>query len=174
MRLIESKTLGTAQASIEFTSIPGTFTDLVVVCSIRGTTSVAVNANLVIQFNGSSANLSTRWLFGDGSGVSSGTTTTGYVGNLNGSTSTSNTFSSNQIYIPNYTASTNKSYSVDAVVENNATASGQTLVAGLWSNTAPITSLLVRDSTGTNLDTGSMVSLYGVLKGSDGIVTTSP
>jgi hypothetical protein len=37
MKLIESKTLGTAASSIEFTSIPQTFTDLVVLVSSRQT-----------------------------------------------------------------------------------------------------------------------------------------
>jgi hypothetical protein len=45
------------------------------------------------------------------------------------------------MYIPNYAGSSNKSVSIDAVTENNATAAEANLVAGLWSSTAAITSI---------------------------------
>jgi hypothetical protein len=170
MKLIESKTLGTAAASIEFTSIPQTFTDLVVVCSLRGDQN-ANNGFTNIGFNSSTSNFSTRFLQGDGSGAASSTGTRG-IAYLSNAFYTSNTFDSTTVYIPNYTGSTNKSFSADSVVENNATSGWQFLVAGLWSNTAAITSIQITPNTG-NFIAGSIISLYGVLKGSDGIVTTS-
>jgi hypothetical protein len=170
MTLIETKTLGTATTAIEFTSIPQDATDLFVVWSTRyvseGTTKTT------ILFNGLSTNFSYRLLQGDGSAAASGANTINIAGINNGSTTTSNTFSSNQMYIPNYTGSTNKSFSVDAVSENNGTSSFQDIWAGLWSNTAAITSLTI--SGASNLAIGSTVSLYKITKGSDGIVTTSP
>jgi hypothetical protein len=54
-------------------------------------------------------------------------------------TATANTFGNTEFYIPNYTSSNYKSFSVDGVTENNATAAFA-LYAGLWSNTAAITS----------------------------------
>jgi hypothetical protein len=171
MKLIESKTLGTAAASIEFTSIPQTYTDLVVVCSLRGDQNS--NGGFTnIGFNSSTSNFSTRFLQGSGSGAESGTGVRG-IGYLNNAFHTSNTFDSTTVYIPNYTGSTNKSFSADSVVENNATLGWQFIVAGLWSNTAAITSIQITPNTG-NFIAGSIISLYGVLKGSDGIVTTSP
>ena len=170
MKLIESKTLGTAAASIEFTSIPQTYTDLVVVCSLRGDQNAA-NGFTNIGFNSSTSSFSTRFLQGDGSGAASSTGTRG-IAYLSNAFHTSNTFDSTTVYIPNYTGSTNKSFSADSVVENNATTSWQFIVAGLWSNTAAITSIQITPNTG-NFIAGSIISLYGVLKGSDGIVTTS-
>jgi hypothetical protein len=170
MKLIESKTLGTAAASIEFTSIPQTFTDLVVVCSLRGDQN-ANNGFTNIGFNSSTSNFSTRFLQGDGSGAASSTGTRG-IAYLSNAFYTSNTWDSTAVYIPNYTGSTNKSFSADSVVENNATLGWQFIVSGLWSNTAAITSIQITPNTG-NFIAGSIISLYGVLKGSDGIVTTS-
>jgi hypothetical protein len=170
MKLIETKTLGTAAASIEFTSIPQTFTDLVVVLSIRGDAANVANS-LVLAFNGSTANFTTRLLEGNGASTLS-TSLTSFAGNSTNANATSNTFSSIQVYIPNYTGSTNKSFSIDAVTENNATTAYQDIVAGLWSQTAAISSLSFTVASG-NAVVGTTMSLYGITKGSDGIVTTS-
>jgi hypothetical protein len=172
MKLIETKTLGTATASIEFTSIPQTFTDLVVLFSCR-TDRADLLDGIVGNINGSSANFTTRNLIGDGSAASSNTTTVGSLGLATGATSTSNTFGNSSVYIPNYTAATNKSMSADQVTETNATGGFQLIRAILWSNTAAITSITFLPQVGANLVAGSTISLYGVLKGSDGIVTTS-
>jgi hypothetical protein len=173
MTLIETKTLGTAQASLEFTAIPQTFTDLVVLTSLR---SVNDEALAILSFNGSTSNFSERFLRGSGSSVDSASFTSGTFARIFGasgqSSQTANTFGNSSIYIPNYTGSTNKSASGDGVNENNATSAMQIIVALLWSDTAAITSLAVAANAG-NLAIGSTVSLYGILKGSDGIVTTS-
>jgi hypothetical protein len=172
--LIETKTLGADAASIEFTSIPQTFTDLVVLCSLRSTES-AVSSFGRIEFNGVStvdSGSSRRDLSGSGSAA----TSSGGVGSLlfpiNGSTSTANTFGNGTIYVPNYTAAVNKSLSIDAVNENNATAALQFLIAGLWPITTAISSLQINNFA-NSLVAGSTISLYGITKGSDGIVTTS-
>jgi hypothetical protein len=170
MKLIESKTLGTAAASIEFTSIPQTYTDLVVLVSLRASDTGPWAG---IEFNGSAANFTRRALEGTGSSVSSTSRTDGLNAIVqNPSDSTASTFSNSSIYIPNYTGSTAKSVSIDTISENNATAVVQAITAFLWNNTAAITSLTIRAQVG-NLVAGSTISLYGILKGSDGIVTTS-
>ena len=169
MKLIESKTLGSTQNAIEFTSIPQDGTDLVILCSVRTTNSGATG--VYISFNGSTTSFSSRYLDGNGASVSRGTLAR-YAGNATDSSHTANTFSNIMTYIPNYTGSTNKSYSTDSVTENNGTTAFQDLVAGLWSNTAAITSLAIASSPG-DLVAGSIISLYKITKGSDGIVTTS-
>jgi hypothetical protein len=173
MRLIESKTLGTAQASIEFTSIPQDGTDLLVWISTRDTRAQIGNGINLFP-NGSSSNLSSRNLIGTGSSTSSSTRTDGLIGVEPGSSATSNTFSNISVYIPNYTGSTFKSMSSDSVAENNATQAEQWLIASLWSNTSAITSITFQPSTADNFVAGTTISLYKITKGSDGIVTTSP
>jgi hypothetical protein len=172
MKLIETKTLGTAAASIEFTSIPQDGTDLVILISARSTRAAGADTGRV-RFNGTTSGYSGRELLGTGSGVVTGTTATSSVPAIfPAASSTSNTFGNSVITIPNYTGATNKSISADVVTENNATEAFQDIVAVLWSNTAAITSIEVTTSNG-DLVAGSTVSLYKVTKGSDGIVTTS-
>jgi hypothetical protein len=168
MKLIESKTLGTAQASIEFTSIPQDGTDLVALVSPR---SDGVGSGITLTFN-TGGTYSRRRLYGTGSGVASDTAADELFLSNNGTTA--NTFGNSIVYIPNYTGSTAKSFSVDSVTENNATAAFQMIVAGLWSETGAITSVKFTAAGGANFVAGTIISLYKVTKGSDGIVTTSP
>ena len=170
MKLIETKTLGTAAASIEFTSIPQTFTDLVVWVSTRDTTGSVTSG---ISINGSFLNLSSRLLQGVGSGTPSSSSSSGIDVITASSSRTANTFSSGQIYIPNYASTTtSKSLSIDSTEENNATESFMRITAGLYSSNTAITSLAITSGGGT-FAIGSTISLYGITKGSDGIVTTS-
>jgi hypothetical protein len=175
MTLIETKTLLSAAASIEFTSIPQDGTDLVVLVSMRANSGGNVGGNGKLIFNDNTTGYSSRQLLGTGSGVQSQTSTTAgrIAGFENGSSSTANTFTSSTIYIPNYTGSTNKSWSVDNVTENNGTEAYSAIVANLWSNTAAITKVAYSSVEGVNLAIGSTISLYKITKGSDGIVTTS-
>jgi hypothetical protein len=160
--LIDKTTLTGTQSSITFTSIPNTFTDLVVLLSVRSNRSFT-NDSLGIKPNGSTSNRSGRTLLGDGSSASSTTTTEeiAYAA-LTGGTATSNTFSNIAIYCPNYTSSNFKSMSADGVMENNATFSGSSLNAFLWSNTAAITSLEFTSATGNSFVSGCTAYLYGI------------
>lgn len=174
--VIEHREIATAVSSIEFTSIAGTYTDLALLVSIRSSES-AVGANAEMKFNGSGSGYSTRLLYGGGSG--SGATATGGSNRIqwspttSGNSSTANTFGNALIYIPNYASSNNKSVSIDAVAENNATTSRQDLVAALWSNSAAITSIAFTWENPANFVVGSSITLYGVTKGSSGGVTVS-
>jgi len=163
---IASVTVGAGGAStIDFTSIPQTFTDLKIVLSVR-TTGSAVNFNDgALRFNSDSgSNYSTRFLLGDGSSASSSSASTSYIpfGPNQGSLTTANTFTSFDGYIPNYTGSSFKSVSSDGTAENNATATRMTLTAGLWSSTAAITSINVFPGGGYNFVQYSTATLYGI------------
>lgn len=171
MTLISTTTLGSDAANISVTSIPGTYTDLFIVAALRGTYSGGGAANLYINFNGTSSNHSSRILSGDGSAASSTNNVNApnavMLGNIVNDAWTANTFGNTSIYIPNYAGSTNKSLSADNVTENNATASRATIIAGLWSNTAAITSFTLTPEL-NNFKAGSVVSVYGIQKGSGG------
>jgi hypothetical protein len=172
MQLIETKTLGTATSAIEFTSIPQTFTDLVILCSLRTNRALEIDP-VVIRFNSSTTNYTRRNLEGDGSAVASTTPTDGRAGDATAALATANTFSNFSCYVPNYAGSTNKSASVDSVTEDNITFARQTIQALLWSDTSAITSIQALPLFGTEFVANCSISLYGILKGSDGIVTTS-
>jgi hypothetical protein len=157
--LLERTELNASAASITFANIPQTgYTDLKIVASIRGD-NANVYATCKLQFNGTGdTGMSSRHIVGTGSAASSNSAL--YVGDASGASSTSNTFGSFDIYIPNYTSSNNKSWSADTVSENNATEAYAELTAGLWSNTAAITSATIVAQ--SNFVANSTFSLYGI------------
>jgi hypothetical protein len=170
MQVIQHQELSSSQASITFSSIPQTFTDLVLKLSQRGTNTDATAVYL--EFNGVTTGYTARRLLGDGASASSASFTTGFFSGLTGSSFTANTFDSTECYIPNYTSSNAKSYSSEHVTENNATTSFQAIYAGLWSGTGAITQIVIKPFTGSFVQYTS-ATLYGVLKGSDGVTTVS-
>ena len=167
MTLVSTVTVGAGGASsIEFTSIPQTGTDLLVVASLRGTSTPDFP---VLVFNtdaSSSANYLYRDLYGSGSSASSGVASSAGIEFGWNRTTTANTFGNVSAYISNYTSTTSKSVSVDAVGEANATAADQMIVAGRWTSTTGITTLKIVSS-GTFAQY-STASLYTITKGSGG------
>jgi hypothetical protein len=160
--LIATTSVGAGGASsITFSSIPGTYTDLLLILSARATSTTSA---ITLNLNGSATSFSGRLLQSNGSAASSTTTTT-LISNTSISTDTANTFGALRLYIPNYAGSTNKTFSVDAISENNGSAAFIQLVAGLWSNTAAITSVTLNLA---NFAQNSVASLYGITKGSGG------
>lgn len=158
--LISSVTVGAGgAASIDFTSIPNTYTDLQVICSNRAASG---SPELLINLNNSSSDFTIKYLQGSGSTVASNGLTRTYIGEAEYSTRTANTFGSTSVYIPNYAGSNYKSFSVDNVQENNATASYSELVAGLWSNTAAINRITLYCSSSINFAQYSSAYLYGI------------
>jgi hypothetical protein len=168
MTLIEHQELASAQSSIVFTDIPQTFTDLYLL--ISGWAS-GTGASAIIRFNEITTGYSRRNLAGNGSSASSSTASYDFF--VSQSDYTTNTFGNSAIYIPNYTSSVAKSYSVDAVNENNATGADQAIVAGLWTVTDPISKIELIINSSYNFVQYSSATLYGLTSGSDGIVSVS-
>ena len=170
MTLIETKTLAASAAGIEFASVPQTFSDLVALVSTRNN----AGGSTAIRFNSNTSGYSERLLYGSGSSAASANTSGSQIVWLlsNLVSSTSNTFSSGRVYIPNYTDSTTKTVSIESVNETNATAADQYIDAALWNNTAAITNVYFFNPDGV-LAIGTTISLYGILKGSSGGVTVS-
>lgn len=170
MTLITSVTVGSGgAASVTLPAsgtIPQTYTDLKIVMSVRDSGS-GTEQNIKISFNGVGGTAYTsRLLYGSGSGAFSYTQSPSAALEhqyANASGSTANTFSNNEIYIPNYTSSNYKSVSVDTVVETNATATSMGLSAGLFSNTGAITTITLAPYSGSNTFVeGSTFYLYGI------------
>ena len=160
MVAIQTVTVGAGgAANITFSSIPQTYTDLVIMTSMRGTDTSWQGWNL--YFNGSNTNLTNRYLLGDGSSASSSSFSAGYGGTVPGTNVTASTFENSTVYIPNYTSSNNKSYSSDNVAENNATGAYANLIAGLWSSSSAITSVTLYPQAG-NFVQYSTATLYGI------------
>jgi hypothetical protein len=169
MQLIQTATLST-DGIFDLQNIPQTYNDLKVVASIRRNSSTA-EAFFTLNWGLESALHRTRILSGTGSSTPSATYNE-VNGNLyvatTGTNYTANTWSSIEIYISNYTStSSHKTFSFEAVTENNSTASYQIIGAGLFQSNNAVTKILL-DSFGGTLVAGSTVSLYGITRGSGG------
>jgi hypothetical protein len=152
-------------ANMEFTSIPSTYTDLKVLLSHRSSGAYGAQSSyLNMNINGVGTNRSFRVVEGfSGTTAGSNNGTNTRVAYTQGTTSTASTFSSTDIYIPNYAGSSNKSFSVDSVTETNSASADSNLWACLWSQTAAITSLTFTVDSG-NFTQYSTATLYGILK----------
>lgn len=161
---IQTVTVGAGgAANIDFTSIPQTYTDLQMVFSLRSNRAAGDVDIVDLKFNNTSANRSSRELFGSGASVGSGNdASTMYVNYCSVSTNTASVFSNGQLYVPNYTSSNFKSASSDHVSENNATNAYQTMYANLWSNTAAINRITIAPVLGTLFVEYSSATLYGI------------
>lgn len=164
---IASTTLTGSQSSVVFSSIPSTYTDLVIKCSTRVDGATAAS-NGGFYFNGTQGtSYSFTALRGSGSaGASSSRLSSGaYIrpSVSDGANATANTFASWEIYIPNYTSTTQKPTSGFGAGEDNATAATMDVVAGLANITSAVTSITLYDvGFGYNFVSGSTFYLYGV------------
>jgi len=157
---IATTTLGSDAADYTFTSIPGTYTDLVLVANLG--VSVADTA-VTLRFNGDNSSVySATNVFGDGSSASSSRTTSlssAYIGWYVVPLSSIDHLIVSQIM--NYSnTTTNKTVMSRS---NRASANnfpGSELVASLWRSTSAITS--IRIAGGGNLKAGSTFTLYGI------------
>jgi hypothetical protein len=157
---IASVTVGSGGASsIDFTSIPSTYTDLCLKISGRST---GTDDQIWIAFNSSTTGFSNRVLYGSGSSAASTFVDRFVAYQTPGTGTTANSFGNSEIYIPNYAGSSNKSNSGDTVWEQNAALPCFcALNASLWSNSAAITSISLTASS-TSFAQYSTATLYGI------------
>jgi len=156
--LISSVIVGSGgAANIEFTSIPATYTDLLLKVSPRISST---NGTVYVDYNSSTSNQSWNRLYNSSGSVGADTGSRQYITAVT-SDYTANTFGSTEIYIPNYASSNNKSSLVDTVQENNSSTNLQALVANLWSNSAAITAIRIVPFSGTFVQY-STAYLYGI------------
>jgi hypothetical protein len=161
--LIASSTVGSGgNATITFSSIPQTYTDLLIKTSANSATLETMR----IRFNSVSSNDYTQKIVrGTGSATNSYSNagwdtlsafSPGY------SNDGSSLFSNNEIYIPDYTSSKTKSISADTVSEANATAAYAVFYAGLLNNTSAVTSITITTGAAINFSQYSSFYLYGI------------
>jgi hypothetical protein len=166
-QLIASTTVVTPAYSVTMSSIPSTYTDLLIVASMRSDYSGSSEGQFLIN-SITSGTYSGKLLTGNGSSVNSyssssaGAATWGLV--INGSASTSNTFSNVQIYMPNYSSTTSaKSFSIEGVTENNGTSALTWLVASGNTTTAAINSITFQAwQSFINFVAGTTFYIYGI------------
>jgi hypothetical protein len=155
---IATTTLGSATATVTFSSISGAYTDLVLVTGdILNTTNLA---NMYLRFNSDSgSNYSRVFIEGSGSAASASRTTNEtymLAGRSYGGDRTMNIF-----HIQNYSNTTiNKS--VLCRYGSGGTSSSTGATAGLWRSTSAIDSILIGIEGGYNFSSDATFTLYGI------------
>jgi hypothetical protein len=154
---IATTTLGSAASSVTFSSITGSYTDLVLVCNAGITAGLR---NYLVQVNSDTAtNYSRTFLSGDGTSATSarGSSLTNII--LNDYGYLEGTSGSNAIaHFMNYSNTT--TYKTVLCRSNNA-ANGTSAGVNLWRSTAAISTILVAAS-GSTFVAGSTFTLYGI------------
>lgn len=164
--LISSVTVGAGGASsIDFTSIPATYTDLVIKASLRDSGSVGT-AGIQVRLNGATTNYSVKRLYANALGPDIGSdssTRSGYlsIGYADSASKTANTFGNLEFYLPNYAGSNYKSTSTDSTPEENGTNVYFAFYAGLWSSTAAVNQVTLYTD-GSGFAQYSTAYLYGI------------
>lgn len=159
---ISTTTVGAGGATdITFSSIPSSYTNLVVKLSVRDATA-SPGTWIKLTFNGNTSSYSNKYMEGNGSSISSGTAAAEWAGTSTSNTATANTFSNIEIYIPGYTSSKNKSWYTSSYSDNNATTAYTGIGAGLWANSSAITSIKLAPNNGSNFSQYSTATLYGI------------
>lgn len=161
-------------SSVLMQSIPGTFTDLYLVVSLRHNTSGGNGA--FVKLNGTTVS---HWsMYADGTGIN--VTSTDISGLAQPNSYTSNIFNAAELLIPSYTSTTlRKTVLAHAGNENNAQVAVMGFGTGYLNSTSAVTSIeIVSNSSPTSAAPQlqySTFTLYGISAGSDGstAVTTS-
>ena len=150
---IATQTLGSDTSTVTFSSISGSYTDLIFV--VGG--GLASQGAMQIRFNSDTgSNYSVTRLYGDGTTASSdrfSSQTSLDLGFLQG-----NLNNNSIIQVMNYSNST----TFKSVLNRWNTSGYVAGVVGLWRSTAAINALSIYNSTGINLKSGTSFTLYGI------------
>ena len=167
MTLIASYTVTSAQSTIDFTSIAGTYSDLCIKLSGRHTTAGGEDTPFVRFNNDSGSNY--YFVFGSGRGgvpVVSGAVPTSafWCGTIPGAGDTSGSFSNIEIYVPNYTSTTlKKAIRFEGMTSGMTGSMYQRTGGGYWNATAAaINRVTLGIVSGYNFAAGTTAYIYGI------------
>lgn len=167
-KLIFQSTVGSGgAANIDFTSIPtdGTYTDLLLKLSARSTRNDFATNDVLVSFNNSSANQTQINLRGYPNGPISQSMTSIMLGNMPSATNTGSTFANSEMYIANYSNSSNKSVNINGVSESNGGGTYDWWLnsgANLWSITSAINRITLTPEGGWSFAQYTTAYLYGI------------
>lgn len=154
---LDKVTVGTATTSIVFSSIPATYTDLVIVCSVNYNST---GNNILMGYNGDTgSNYSSTILAGNGSSAVSArfsNSSTGWILDYYGGTA--NEYFTKVISIMNYSNTTTFK---TGICRSSSASKEAVATVGLWRNTAAVNQITL-SAGGANFNVGSTFSLYGI------------
>ncbi|CAB4146933.1 hypothetical protein UFOVP696_10 [uncultured Caudovirales phage] len=153
-------TVSNPVTSVTFSAIPQGYSDLKLLTSTRNSSTTPEE---VLTFNGSSTGFSDIVLYSY-NGLVGSNNSTPIRATSNMSAQTADAFSHTEYYIPNYALGAHKTVVSDSTSVNNDTGNGFIFItAGLWANTAAITSVTVTSGGSGFFVPNSLFTLYGVL-----------
>jgi len=157
---IATTTLGSAAASYTFSSIPSTYTDLVLVGN--ASTTVA-NGSITMQFNGDTGtNYSYTFLYGTGSAAGSSRSSNAQIIGLMGFAAQV-PIGDRAMGIAQLQNYSNTSTYKTVLVRNTPSVSSTVEAAvGLWRSTSAINSITILAISGASIASGSTFTLYGI------------
>ena len=160
---IASQTLGSDAADITFSSIPGTYTDLVASVTYANSTQ---NYAVAVRYNNDTGNnYSNTILYGSGATSSSTrhtSTSYSYISYFGATSATSTSTPANvQLSIMQY-ANTSTFKTFLSAAAGSGSGNGVDRIVGLWRSTSAITSVTFLAAPAGNLKSGSTFSLYGI------------
>jgi hypothetical protein len=165
--LISKQQLSAPATTIQFSSIPQTFSELIL--TVFGRTNVAAsNSPIFLRFNGDSTgsyDSQNDFLNGSTGGDQSFANSAAEIGWLASANAPSNVQSGCRIWIPGYANTTFfKVFSGTGLFINafSSTQVGGTVSGGNWRNTGAISSITVLLSTAGNMLAGTEARLYGI------------
>jgi hypothetical protein len=164
-----ASTVLSSSGTVTFSSIPQTYTDLVLKISSRTSRTNVVDVVCVRPDSNTSSVYSYTYVEGNGGGGFSGSASLGTAGAqtefrsgpTSGGSATADIFGYSEIYIPNYTSSNKKPISSTSFMEDDASTAYLQVYANLTQSTSAITSLLIF-GLNNNFVSGSSFYLYGI------------
>jgi hypothetical protein len=168
MRLIQSITATGSSNTFSFTDIPQDYDDLMIFGSVRDSaTGLLANYGAAFSMALNATAGTGKLIKYQGTVAGENFTFAAVVGWMPDGNQTANTFGNARIYIPNYKSTLAKIYSFESVSEDQRSIVAVFQGTGLINTTLPVTSLSLGNATsGANFVSGSVVSLYGITKGS--------
>jgi hypothetical protein len=152
---IATQTLSSTVATVTFSSIPATYTDLVLVSSITTTGTAAI----LVQFNGDTSYIYSQTLIeGNGSVVASSRST----GENQFSIAYSSANTTPYVSIANFNNYANTTTYKTGLSRSSAASASVLAYIGLWRSTAAINSILLSCSASASFTSGSTFTLYGI------------
>ena len=167
---IQIQTLTTSQSTLTFTSIPQTYTDLILIARAKGTDGTYRNI-VVKPNNGSGTVYSSTYVGGDGSSAYTGRRINQTSGIQIGYATDTNDSNFTQIAITHFINYSNTTTYKNTITRYGSASSQANAQVGLWQSTAAISSLVFSLTSG-NLESGSNFALYGIANGDIGAYAT--
>lgn len=164
VKIATTTATGGTVTELLFSSIPSTFTDLLVIYSARIT---ATDTSWHMRVNGLSTSIYTgKYIQGYNTSANSGSwnSTDDNLQSVNSSSYTTDAFASGKIYFPNYTSSTTKTYSSETAAETAGAVAGMFMGSGQIATNSAISSIRFYYAGASDIAQYSSATLYGILK----------